>query len=135
MRSKSDNFFSFFCEKIILWSQSYQTLLSSFFWFSLLSLAISKYIQYFLMLQTLKLKNENWKKSSFYQEKSFVGLTPLISYSGNAFCRFLLFIFWTVKLWQKNNIFQIQRSRVQMISDFHNLQSKQINVDAFKVGE
>jgi hypothetical protein len=47
-----------------------------FFRFLLLSLAISKYRQYFLMLQTLKLNNEKWKKSLFYKEKSFVGLTP-----------------------------------------------------------
>jgi hypothetical protein len=65
---------------VIIWqhtrSQSYQTLISSFFQFLLLSLAISKYRQYFLMLQTLKLNNEKWKKSSFYEEKSLVGLTP-----------------------------------------------------------
>jgi hypothetical protein len=58
------------------WSQSYQTLISSFFWFFLLSLAISKYRQYFLMLQTLKLTNKKRKKSLFYEEKSLVGLTP-----------------------------------------------------------
>jgi hypothetical protein len=51
-------------------------LISSFFQFSFLSLAISKYRQYFLMLQTLKLNNKKWKKSSFYEEKSLVGLTP-----------------------------------------------------------
>jgi hypothetical protein len=28
------------------------------------------------MLQTLKLNIEKWKKSSFYKEKSLVGLTP-----------------------------------------------------------
>jgi hypothetical protein len=28
------------------------------------------------MLQTIKLNNEKWKKSSFYEEKSFLGLTP-----------------------------------------------------------
>jgi hypothetical protein len=37
------------------WSQSCQTLISSFFPFLLLSLAILKYRQYFLTLQTLKL--------------------------------------------------------------------------------
>jgi hypothetical protein len=61
------------------WSQSYQTLISDFcyyFWFLLLSLAISKYRQYFLMLKTLKLNNEKQKKSSFYEEKSLVGLIP-----------------------------------------------------------
>jgi hypothetical protein len=57
--------------------QSYQTLISLFFWFLLLSLAISKYKQYFLMLQTLKLNNKKRKKSSFYEEKSLVGLTVL----------------------------------------------------------
>ncbi len=36
-----------------------------FFRFLLLSLAILKYRQYFLMLQTLKLNNKKWKKSSF----------------------------------------------------------------------
>jgi hypothetical protein len=35
----------------------------------LLSLAISQYRQYLLMLQTLKLNNEKLKKSSFYEEK------------------------------------------------------------------
>jgi hypothetical protein len=64
----------FFATKI--GSQSYQTLISSFFQFLLLSLAISKYRQYFLMLQTLKLNNKKWKKSLFYKEKSLVGLTP-----------------------------------------------------------
>ncbi len=58
-------------------SQSYQILISLFFRFLLLSLAISKYIQYFLMLQTLKLSNKKRKKSSFYKEKSLVGLTPM----------------------------------------------------------
>jgi hypothetical protein len=46
-------------------SQSYQTLISSFFQFLLLSLAILKYWQFFLMLQTPKLNNKKWKKSSF----------------------------------------------------------------------
>ncbi len=31
------------------------------------------------MLQTLKLNNKKWKKSSFYEEKSLVGLTPDVS--------------------------------------------------------
>jgi hypothetical protein len=57
-------------------NQSYQTLISSFFQFFLLGLAISKYRQYFLLLQTLKLNNEKQKKSSFSEEKSLVGLTP-----------------------------------------------------------
>ncbi len=61
-------------------SQSYQTLISLFFWFLLLSLAISKYRQYFLILQTLKLNNKKRKKSSFYEEKSLVGLTQGLIY-------------------------------------------------------
>ncbi len=56
-------------------SQFYQTLISLFFRFLLLSLAILKYRQYFIMLQTLKLNNEKWKKSTVYEEKSLVGLT------------------------------------------------------------
>jgi hypothetical protein len=31
------------------------------------------------MLQALKLNNEKWKKSSYYKEKSLVGLTPVLS--------------------------------------------------------
>ncbi len=57
-------------------SQSYETLISSFFRFLLLSLDILKYRQYFLILQTLKLNNKKRGKSSFYDEKSLVGLTP-----------------------------------------------------------
>jgi hypothetical protein len=30
------------------------------------------------MLQTLKLNNKKWEKSLFYEEKSLVGLTPVI---------------------------------------------------------
>jgi hypothetical protein len=41
------------------WNQSYQTMISLFFQFLLSSLAILKYRQYFLMLQTLKLNNKN----------------------------------------------------------------------------
>ncbi len=57
-------------------SQSYQTLISLFVQILLLSLDILKYRQYFLMLQTLKFSNKKQKKSSFYEEKSLVGLTP-----------------------------------------------------------
>ncbi len=52
-------------------SQSYQTLISSFFWFLLLSLAISKYWQYFLILQTLKLNTEKQKKIFVLRRKKF----------------------------------------------------------------
>ncbi len=58
------------------WSQSYQIFISLFFGFLLLSSAILKYRQYFLILQTLKLTNKKQKKSLFYQEKSLVGMTP-----------------------------------------------------------
>ncbi len=57
-------------------SQSYQTLISLFFQFLLLSLAFLKHRQYFLILQTLKLNNKKRKKSMFYEEKSLVRLTP-----------------------------------------------------------
>ncbi len=40
-------------------SQSYQSLISSFLQFTLLSFAILKHRQYFLMLQTLNLNNKN----------------------------------------------------------------------------
>ncbi len=52
-------------------SQSYKTLISSFFQFSLLSLVILKYRQYFLMLQILKLNNEKQKKKIVSQIKKF----------------------------------------------------------------
>jgi hypothetical protein len=35
------------------------------------------------MLQTLKLNNQKWKKNSFYEEKSLVGLTPGVNYNGD----------------------------------------------------
>ncbi len=73
---------------ILAWlrSQSYQTLISLFFWFLLLlGLAISKYRQYFLMLQTLKFYNKKRKKILLYNEKNLVGLTQGL---GNVvFCR------------------------------------------------
>ncbi len=47
-------------------SQSYQTLISSFFWFLLLSLAILTQRQYF---QTLKLNNEKRKSLCFTKNK------------------------------------------------------------------
>ncbi len=53
--------------------------------FSILSLAILKYKQYFLMLQTFEVNNKKRKKSSFYVEKSLVGLTPYY----HAHCSFL----------------------------------------------
>ncbi len=36
------------------------------------------------MLQTLKLNNEKWKKSSFYEENSLVGLTLKAEFPCNA---------------------------------------------------
>ncbi len=67
-------------------SQSYLTLISSFFQFFLLSLAILKHRQYFCMLQTLKLNNKKWKKSLFYEEKSLVGLAPGLSIASFYIC-------------------------------------------------
>ncbi len=55
----------------VVWIQSYQTLISLFFRFLLLSLVILKHRKYFCMLQTL-LTMKNRKKSSFYNEKKFV---------------------------------------------------------------
>ncbi len=52
-------------------SKSYQTLISLFFQFSLWSLAISKYRQYFLMLQTLKLNNKKTEKIIVLRRKKF----------------------------------------------------------------
>jgi hypothetical protein len=57
-------------------SQSYQTLISSFFRFSLLSLSVCRIRKYCLCFEMAKLSREKWKKSSFYKEKSLVGLTP-----------------------------------------------------------
>ncbi len=54
-----------------LQSQSYQTLISSFFQFLLLSLAILKYRQYFCMLQTLKLNNKKTEKIYVLRRKKF----------------------------------------------------------------
>ncbi len=51
-------------------------MISLLFQFLLLILAILKHRQYFLMLQTLKLNNKKRKKSSFYEEKNLVWLTP-----------------------------------------------------------
>ncbi len=61
-------------------SRSLKSMLPNFDFFVfyqilILRLAILKYRQYFPMLQTLKLNNKKWKKSSFYGEKSLVGLT------------------------------------------------------------
>jgi hypothetical protein len=63
-------------ETLTSWSQSCQTLISSYFRFLLLSLALLKYRQYFFTLQTLKLNSKKREKSSFYKENSLVGLTP-----------------------------------------------------------
>ncbi len=51
------------------WSKSNQTLISLFFQFLLLSLAIFKQRQYFLMLQTLKLNNVKRKNLRFSKKK------------------------------------------------------------------
>jgi hypothetical protein len=41
-------------------------------------LAILKYRQYFLLLQTLKPNSKKRKKSLLYEEKSLLGLTPVL---------------------------------------------------------
>ncbi len=56
-------------------SQSYQNLMSSFFWFLLLSLSVCSIIKYCLCFKMAKLNSEKRKKSLFYEEKSLVGLT------------------------------------------------------------
>jgi hypothetical protein len=38
------------------------------------------------MLQTFKLNKEKWNKSSFYEEKSLVGLTPGTHFKTVLFC-------------------------------------------------
>jgi hypothetical protein len=57
------------------WSQSYQTLISSFFRFLLLTLTVCSIRKYYLYFKTAKLNPEKRKKSSFYEEKNLVGLT------------------------------------------------------------
>ncbi len=57
-------------------SQSYQTLISSFFRFLLLSLSVCSSRKYCLYFKMDKLNSKKQKKSSFYEEKSLVGLTP-----------------------------------------------------------
>ncbi len=56
------------------WSQSYQTLISSFFRFLLLSLSVCSIEKYCLYIKMAKLNSKKRKKSSFYKEKSLVGL-------------------------------------------------------------
>jgi hypothetical protein len=57
-------------------SQSYQTLISLFFRFSLLSLSVCRIRKYCLCFEMTKLSSEKRKKSLFYKEKSLVGLNP-----------------------------------------------------------
>jgi hypothetical protein len=56
--------------------QSYQTLISLFLGFSLLSMSVCKIRKYCLCFEMDKLSSEKRKKSSFYEESSMVGLTP-----------------------------------------------------------
>jgi hypothetical protein len=44
------------------------------------------YRQNFLELQTLKLNNKKWEKSSFHEEKSLVRLTPEEIFFCNGIC-------------------------------------------------
>ncbi len=57
-------------------SKSYKNLISSFFKFSLLSLSVCRTGKYCLYIKMAKHYSKKWKKSSFYEEKSLVGLTP-----------------------------------------------------------
>ncbi len=57
-------------------SQSYQNLISSFFQFLLLSFRVCSIRKYFLHFEMAKLKSKKLNKSSFYEAKSLVGLTP-----------------------------------------------------------
>ncbi len=91
-------------------SQSNQTLISSFFWSSLLSLAISKYRQYFLILQTLKLNKKKRPKVFILHRKKLVGLTKdsfscfFFSLSfHNANFSLSIFLSWTVS-WRKERV-------------------------------
>ncbi len=63
---------------MLLWarSQSYKNLISSFFRFLLLSLRVCSIRKYCLCYKMAKLNSKKQKKSSFYEEKSLVGLTP-----------------------------------------------------------
>jgi hypothetical protein len=63
-------------DKIDPRSQSYQTLISPFFSFLLLSLSVCGTRKYCLCFEMAKLNNKKQKKSLFYKEKSLVGLTP-----------------------------------------------------------
>ncbi len=63
-------------KKVRIRSQSYKTLISSFFRFLLLSLSVCSRRKYCLFFKVAKLNSKKQKKSSFYEEKSLVGLTP-----------------------------------------------------------
>ncbi len=65
-----------FREKISFWSQSYQTLISLFFRFLLLSLRVCSIGKYCLYIKMAKLNSKKRKKSLFYKKNSLVGLTP-----------------------------------------------------------
>ncbi len=56
-------------------------MISSFFRFLLLSLSVFKIRKYCLCYKMAKLNSKKRKKSSFYDEKSLVGLTPGISFN------------------------------------------------------
>jgi hypothetical protein len=58
------------------WSQSYQTLISLFFRFLFLSLSVCSIRKYSLYFEMANLNSKKRKTSSFYGEKSLVGLNP-----------------------------------------------------------
>jgi hypothetical protein len=67
-------------KKVETGSQSYQTLISSFFRFSLLSLSACSTGKYCLYIKMAKLDSQKQKKFLFYEEKSLVGLTPWLNF-------------------------------------------------------
>jgi hypothetical protein len=73
------------------------------------------------MPQTLRLNNEKWKKSLFYEEKSLVGLTP--GYVNLNPWRVCL----TAIIWSSDEYFreEFDRERRQILSDHETEMKKQ----------
>ncbi len=69
-------YFYFPCWELHYKSQSYRTLISLFFRFLLLSLSVCITGNYYLYIKMAKRNSKKRKKTSFYKEKSLVGLTP-----------------------------------------------------------
>ncbi len=90
---------------MVFWSQPYQTLISSLFRFLLLSLSVCSISKYCLYFKTAKLNSKKWKNSSFYEEKSLVGLV------GNG-----LYCFSMVKRAKVVQIFQLLVLRTLLLT-------------------